>query len=209
VPAANAEVLFLQMNGYRLEQVARASRLALPLDVTAALARAIEQSGPDYVLHFWTGVTPSNWAPDMAMLRTRMSTEEPNAGLDEPEDPWTPERLIADEELRLATGRTFLTVAVESGPTGGLIGYSTLSVPAETDRAVVQWDTLVLPEHRGHRLGMLLKVANIDTLQRLRPGHPSITTFNAEENRHMLNVNEAVGFVRIGCDGAWRKDLPA
>jgi GNAT superfamily N-acetyltransferase len=209
VPSGNPEVRFLEGAGYHLEQIARASRLALPLDVTARLVDARERSGANYALHFWEGATPAEWQSDIAMLHTRMSTEEPNAGLDEPEDPWSVERLVADENRRLSTGRTFLTVAVEDFATGGLIGYSTLSVPEKANRAVMQWDTLVLPEHRGHRLGMLLKVANIDYLQRVRPGHPSIVTFNAEENRYMLDVNEAVGFERIGSEGAWRKDLPA
>lgn len=51
---------------------------------------------------------------------------------------------------------------------------------------------------------MLLKVAN---LERERPGHPSVITFNAEENRHMLSVNEAVGFTPFVYEGAWKTVL--
>jgi GNAT superfamily N-acetyltransferase len=72
---------------------------------------------------------------------------------------------------------------------------------------VTQEDTLVLREHRGHRLGMLLKVANLQYLEQVAPGHPGVLTWNAEENRAMLDVNEAVGFEPIGYEGAWRKDL--
>jgi hypothetical protein len=54
---------------------------------------------------------------------------------------------------------------------------------------------------------MLLKVANLAHLERVSPGHPSVTTFNAEENRHMLSVNETLGFVPIAYEGAWRRDL--
>ena len=64
-----------------------------------------------------------------------------------------------------------------------------------------QDDTLVLKEHRGHRLGMLLKVANLEFLQRERPGHPAVTTFNAAENEHMLAVNDALGFVPVRVGG--------
>jgi len=144
----------------------------------------------------------------MAALRQLMSTEEPGAGLDEPEDVWTVERLVATED-RLAKGpRTLVTSAVEHVPTGTIAGFTTLSVPTEVDRTIAQEDTLVRREHRGHRLGMLLKLANLLEVQRRYPGHPAVITFNAEENRHMLDVNEAVGFVPIGYEGAWRKDLP-
>jgi hypothetical protein len=54
---------------------------------------------------------------------------------------------------------------------------------------------------------MLLKVANLAHLESASPGHPSVTTFNAEENRHMLSVNEAVGFEPFAYESAWRKDL--
>ncbi|WNY33426.1 hypothetical protein Q9Q99_15295 [Curtobacterium flaccumfaciens] len=69
----------------------------------------------------------------------------------------------------------------------------------------MQGDTLVVREHRGHRLGWLLKAVGIETVQQEHPGHPSIITFNAEENRHMLDVNEAVGFVGVGCAGVWER----
>jgi hypothetical protein len=57
---------------------------------------------------------------------------------------------------------------------------------------------------------MLLKAANLLELDAVAPGHPSVVTWNAEENRHMLDVNERIGFVPMAAvDGAWRRDLPA
>ena len=105
-----------------------------------------------------------------------------------------------------------LLAAAEHIPSGHLVGFSVLSVPPQTHRAVQQYATLVLREHRGHRLGMLLKLANLAHLTRTFPGHPSVMTFNAEENRPMLDVAVAsamvaVGFVGIAHVGAWRKDL--
>jgi len=210
VPTANAEVRFLLGRGYRLEQVARAGRLALPVS-TAMLDRRFDEStgraGADFQVHQWTGPTPDRWLDDMALLFTRLSTDAPKGGLEEPEDVWTRQRLIDYEDRVEAGPKTCVVSVVEHLPSARLAGMTELGVPAELDRPVFQNDTIVLKEHRGLRLGMLLKVANIRNLQSTAPGHPSIITVNAEENRHMLDVNEAVGFVSFGYEGAWKKVL--
>lgn len=208
VPLNNSEVKFLLMRGYSLEQVERGSHLALPLDSDLSarhLEEAAKRAGPDYSVHCWIDRTPERWLNDMAVLHTRMSTDAPSAGLEEPEDVWTVQR-VTDEETTFAAGpRTMLTAAAVHGPSGRLAGFTQLSVPAELERQVSQEDTLVLREHRGRKLGMLLKIANLEHLAREHPDHPAVTTFNSEENRHMLDVNEAVGFVPMGYEGAWKR----
>jgi len=202
VPLDGPEVRFLLARGYTLEQVERASRLPLP-------ARDLPDApAPDgYRLHQWIDRTPAEWLTDMTALFTLMSTDEPSAGLDEPEDVWTEERLTAYEDRRGSSDRTHLITAVENTATGTLVGMTELAVSPELERPAMQHDTIVDRANRGHRLGMVLKVANLQHLQRERPGHPSVVTFNAEENRHMLDVNEAVGFVPMGFEGAWKKVL--
>lgn len=208
VPADDVGVRFLLGRGYRLEQVERASRLALPVsDLDERLAEAERASGPDYRAVFWFGATPPEWREDLALMGTRMSTDAPSAGLEEPEDVWTVERIIAADERDAASPRTRCVAAALHVPSGRLAGFTTLSVPLQRHRSVAQYATLVLREHRGHRLGMLLKLANLAHLERVAPGHPSVTTFNAEENRYMLDVNEAMGFVPFAYEGAFRKDL--
>ncbi|MBT2502590.1 GNAT family N-acetyltransferase [Curtobacterium sp. ISL-83] len=206
VPADEAGVRFLTRRGWRFGQVNRISRLGLPADaaIIAALHdRASATAGPDYRVHHWTGRTPEQWLDGIALLETRMSTDAPDGDMTEPEDVWTTERLRAHEDELARAPRTMLTVAVEHVPTTTLAGFTQLAVPIAPGGAVMQWDTLVLGEHRGHRLGWLLKVVGIETVQRDHPGHPSIVTFNAEENRPMLDVNEAVGFVGVGSEGIW------
>ena len=212
VPRDNPEVRFLLARGYQLEQVERGSRLALPADegvIRRFRADAAAQAGGDYTVHCWSEGTPPRWRDDLALLYTRMSTDAPTAGLTEPEDVWTAERLVDEETSRADSPRRMLTAAVLHGPSGHLVAFTQLSVPAERERSVSQEDTLVLRKHRGHRLGMLLKTANLEYLAQESPGHPSVTTFNAEENRHMLDVNEALGFVPMGYEGAWKRVVPA
>jgi GNAT superfamily N-acetyltransferase len=207
--AADArETRFLQAAGYRFEQVERLSRLPLPVaGLDELVAAAQEASGEEYRVHRWTGRTPERWLEDRALLATRMSTDAPSAGLEEPENVWTVERVRDADDRAETNPRTRVVAAVEHLPSGRLVGFTMLSVPRQSHRAVDQWATLVLREHRGHRLGMLLKVANLAHLAAVSPGHPSVLTFNAEENRPMLDVNEQLGFVGIGYEGAWRKDL--
>ena len=125
-----------------------------------------------------------------------MTTDAPQGDLDEPAEEWTIERLD-DWEREVEEGPRFMvTAAAEHVPSGDLVGFTQLMVARDATRPVDQDDTIVLKEHRGHRLGMLLKTANLQHLEEVAPGHPSVLTWNAEENRPMLDVNEAVGFVR-------------
>jgi GNAT superfamily N-acetyltransferase len=209
VPTGNREVRFLLARGWTLEQVERGSRFALPADAEAlaALRAEAERHAGDYRVLSWAGATASELLDELAGLQTRMSTDAPSAGLDEPLDVWSAERFATKEALLLDSPVQLLTAAVRHEPSGRLAGFTRLGAPHDTGKAVGQWDTIVLREHRGHRLGTLLKVANLQQLAQVAPGHPSVLTWNAEENRPMLAVNEAVGFVPIGYEGAWKKLL--
>jgi GNAT superfamily N-acetyltransferase len=209
LPADDPGARFLTRHGYRLEQIARISTLPLPADpgrLDALGDRARDASGPDYRVVDWVGPTPERWRAGLAHLRTRMVIEEPTAGLEIDADPWDEARIVARDRQEADSGRTMATVAIEHVPSGALVAFSELAVPDDRSRPVSQEDTLVLPEHRGHRLGSLLKVENLRRLAHLSPGSPMVITFNAEENRHMLDINEAVGFRSIGYEGGWRKD---
>ena len=141
--------------------LAGASRLALP----AELLPAPDSTG--YRIVAWQGTTPERWSDDMAVLNTRMSTDAPSAGLDTTAEVWDAERVRTRDELRHRGSRLLLLAAAEHVE-----------------------DTLVLSDDRGHRLGMLVKHANL-----------------AAGNRHMLSVNEALGFVASGYEGNWQKRL--
>jgi hypothetical protein len=68
-----------------------------------------------------------------------------------------------------------------------------------------QWDTLVMAEHRGHRLGLLIKAANLRALRRELPDVSWLCTWNAESNEPMLRVNRALGFHPVGRTTEWLK----
>ena len=54
---------------------------------------------------------------------------------------------------------------------------------------------------------MLVKIANLRRAQVAWPAARSVITWNASENRHMLAINNALGFRPSGLEGAWQKRL--
>src|SRR5262249_30539524 len=105
------------------------------------------------------------------------------------------------------TGRTLVTSVAVHRETGAVAAYTDLAWP-ETDTDVVfQWGTLVLPEHRGHRLGMAVKIANLEELARLAPERRHVQTMNDEANPWMVQINKDLGFEIIEEALSMRKDL--
>ncbi len=49
-------------------------------------------------------------------------------------------------------------------------------------------------EHRGHRLGLLTKTAMLDWLAEAEPALERIVTGNAASNKHMIAINEELGY---------------
>jgi len=78
------------------------------------------------------------------VLRTRMSTDAPAAGLEIDEEPWTAARLAKDDDALLVSRRTRLTMAAVHRPTGRLVAFTELAVPDDRSRPAQQMDTLVL-----------------------------------------------------------------
>ena len=210
VPAEARGVRFAQRAGYRLEQVERFSALALPPaeDTLAALeGDALYKGGEHYELLHWTDSCPEEYAAQLAVLMSRMSTDTPAGGLSYDEESWDVARVRHVENRWKQAGLDSLVASARHRETGELAAYSVLQVSDGKPWLANQDDTLVASHHRGHRLGMLVKILNIRRLLRGYPGVERIVTFNAAENDHMLSINVALGFRPAGYDGEWQKTL--
>ena len=210
VRADSADVRFMRHRGWTLEQVERRSVLTLPLEdgvLDRFHADAAAAAGPDYRLLAWGDETPEEWLDQYVSVVRRMSTDVPLGGMQWQEQMWNADRIRAWEERARSSGRNLVVSAVEHVPTHTLAAFTNLETAAHTDECVHQGDTLVVPEHRGRRLGMLVKAAN---LRRLADEHPAVRrvdTWNAEENRWMLAINVALGFRHSGGSGEWQLHL--
>jgi hypothetical protein len=66
--------------------------------------------------------------------------------------------------------------------------------------------TAVTRAHRGHRLGLLLKVTMQEWLAEAEPGVRRMQTWNAEANDHMVAINDELGYEVVATFRAW--ELP-
>jgi GNAT superfamily N-acetyltransferase len=201
---------FLVRHGYVLEQVYRNSRLGIEdaLERTRALtADARAAADPEYRTISWELPTPDEHLEDFAWMKSRMSTDAPSGDVDVVEEAWDADRVRRLDAKRIGGGfRVFVTVA-QHVASARLVAFTELAVDEARPSIAHQEDTLVLAEHRGHRLGLLLKGENLLRLHDLLPDVREVETYNAEENRPMLAINETMGFAPVLYAGEWQKRL--
>lgn len=209
LPADEPSTAFAVAAGYELEQVETSSRLALPVppDRLAELAGAAALHARDYALVGWADACPADLVDNYARLNARMSVDVPTAGMDWEGERWDEDRVRRGEEMLARSGVQVLVAAARHRATGELVAYTVLHWRPEVPGAVLQQDTLVTGAHRGHRLGMLVKLWNLRMAQAQWPSARSILTWNASENQHMLAINTALGFKPAGYEGEWQKRL--
>ena len=168
---------------------------------------AEEANGGRYRLHHWTDRCPEQWLEAVALLENSAG-EDGVPGVDDTDMVFDGGILREAEDVAIAQGRRTVVTAVEHIDSGELVGLTTISVLALRPDVVFQDDTVVLREHRGNKLGLLIKVANMERLSEQFPDARVLYTWNAPENRYLLKVNLQLGFATAGVTGIWQKELP-
>lgn len=201
---------FAERRGYSVASTEIVRRLELPvssglLDRLDGSARPHWQAQYDVSIHR-SGV-PHELRPTLCEAMNRLALDAPTGDLELEEESLDPAgyQHFLDHEERL--GRQRLTAVAVHRESGVVAAYTDLVLPAGDPAMVFQWGTLVLPEHRGHRLGTAVKVANLRALHQLDPGRTVIVTQNAEANPWMVSINEELGFEVIEEALDLKKDL--
>ena len=171
------------------------------------LADEARERASGYSLVQWVDRAPDDIVDDLAVLKGRMSTDVPLEDMTWDPESYDAKRVRAIEELVTAKNCRAVATGARHEATGQLVGYTDIGVNSEVTRVAYQWDTIVRPDHRGHRLGLLMKLANLDLLRRTISGVEIINTWNAAVNEHMISVNEAMGFRPADVEWAWELNV--
>lgn len=189
-----------------LGDVQREVRLPVPDEVLAGLADDVAPHHAAYTLRSFVGPVPDDLVAGWATLSASLSTEAPTGERDLEPEVITVEAHREAEEVLLRQGRTkYNTVALDQA--GTVVAFTDIATTVHEPGRAYQWGTLVHRDHRGHRLGLAVKVANLRLLQRERPDIERLITWNAESNSHMVAVNERMGFRAVGRLGEFQKRL--
>jgi GNAT superfamily N-acetyltransferase len=186
---------FLHHRGFTTALLDLHRVLTLPVEA-ARLDELAAESAPhcrDYELKTWQGATPDEWVEGVCELQAAFNDEAPSGELDIEREVWDEERLRSKEERLRALGRTE-TTTVAIARDGDVVALTEMMVTENGRGPAFQGGTLVLPAHRGHRLGTAIKVASLRRFQDTFPGERVVHSWNAEENGPMVAINDALGF---------------
>lgn len=207
-PAGERRDRFARAAGF--EPALAEARFVLRLPVDPAVLDALEcevlDAGRGYRLVTWRGACPLEWRAGRIRAARGMSTDVPSGDLEVEPEHWDAARLAVFERVVEAMDRATISAAAIA-PDGSLAAFSELAVPRVAPLVAYQLDTIVMPAHRGRRLGLRVKVANLRSLQEAFPTARRVITTNATSNAPMIRVNERLGFRLEGSGSVWQKRL--
>jgi len=166
---------------------------SLPRDHVALLRDSAARAAAGYSLVSWADRTPDEYLAGFAAVHNAMG--------DAPREPgaearvWDAQRVREhmDDQRDLFGSRGYFVAAVRDA-TGEMAAITQVEVDPEYPQWGNQQITAVARPHRGHRLGLLVKAAMLDWLGTAEPALERIVTWNAASNKHMVAINEALGY---------------
>jgi GNAT superfamily N-acetyltransferase len=205
-----APTAFAQAMGAKSALVEVRRRLDIDTVDQAALDTLLADSwhrASGYDLLTWTGDVPDEYIDDIAYLDGRLITDAPMGDLAWEAEQVDATRIREFEAFRRAQGTRGYHAVARHLDSGSIAAWTHITRSATPDWHAFQQITIVDPDHRGHRLGLIVKIENLRLALRHEPALRSIDTWNADSNRHMIAINEAVGYRAVDIWQNWQQSI--
>lgn len=176
-----------------IEDGMKVADIAETRDTWAGLAAECAPFHQDYEIRTVESPLPDELVAGYCAIQNMFMSEAPTGESDVEDEVWDEKRLRANEERGRAGGRRGVTTFAIA-PDGEVAAMTELFANESAPHRGIQSGTLVAPGHRGHRLGLAVKVANQQALLKRFPELEFIITGNAAVNTHMNAINDRLGF---------------
>jgi RimJ/RimL family protein N-acetyltransferase len=192
-PGARA---FLERSGFRYaSHDARRRQVLAEVDAGEIdrLWCAAEKAAADYRLERLESPVPEELLADLAGV-TAVINDAPMGELTYEDEVFDVARIRDFETARRRRGDRCYRIVARHWETGEISGHTMVVRSPYRERAADQGDTAVARTHRGHKLGLLLKIAMMRWIAEVEPDVELIETYNNVDNHHMIDVNQALGY---------------
>jgi GNAT superfamily N-acetyltransferase len=204
--AGSAGDRFLSARDFRKVLTLTFTRLPLADADMAAVTEIIEAPHPGYRLAAWDGMVPDEFAATFVASRHAMD-DMPMGSTDFGTVTWDLDR-VRDAAAAVGKRGDHLHTIVAVHEADGVIGgFTELVVPGNGTGDAQHYGTGVLPEHRGHRLGLWMKAASIRRARERYPELGGLLTDTADNNPHMRHINDVLGYAPTHSAYEYQLDL--
>lgn len=171
----------------------------------ARLRADAEQHSSGYGLLSWLGASPEEHIGQVTRVNDAMSDAPRDAGV----EPQTrdADRIRSLEQISIAHGLCLYSVAARHSAAGDFAALTQITTDPRTPGWGIQQITAVTPGDRGHRLGLLIKIAMLELLAERESGVRRIVTGSTASNKHMAAINAQLGYQVSDLYRSWELDL--
>jgi GNAT superfamily N-acetyltransferase len=194
-------VTFFESVGFVREYTETRSVLRLNAVDWLSLGEMARGIGAGYRIEFCPGGPPDDLLDAYAKAKAELR-EIDDGDLDLRPSSYDPQRLRASLDCLHRRGMQPYIVLAIHDKTGDVAGLTEVVVPAQHPTRADQYDTIVVPRHRGYGLGRALKARMLFELRAAEPQLLDVQTWNAANSTAMLRVNTDLGFRE---DREWRE----
>lgn len=190
VPGETAAVAFYQRIGFAQAYSEIRSVLQLATLDWAGLAEMAQGVGSGYRLEYHRGGPP----PELLASYAIAKAELPGPAQAGDPAPYAPELLSESIACLRRRGLEPHVVIAVHERSGDVAGLTEVVIPAQHPERADQYDTIIVPDHRGYGIDRAIKARMLLELRDAAPTLAEVQTWNAPDDHALLKINSELGF---------------
>ncbi|MGY0234903.1 N-acetyltransferase family protein [Longispora urticae] len=190
VAAGTPATAFYKAYGFQLTCVEQRNLLDLATVDWDRLREHAARTGSGYRIEYFPGGPPTDLLTAYATAKQVVQGDwelHPSS--------YSPDRLAHSLATLHARGLTPHVVCAVHNRTGAVAGLTEVVASALHPERADQYDTVVVPAHRGYGLGLAMKARMLLELRDAVPDLRDVQTWQSVENEPMARVNAELGFL--------------